>query len=88
MSTENESLSNRSRSHRDEADTVLVSRGLKQIVGDCGRGSKHLSKLLIMGSTAIPDALAPEQAISEPGYVNCPESSSHQPKMLTHATKQ
>lgn len=29
MSTENESLSNRSRSHRDEADTVLISRGLK-----------------------------------------------------------
>lgn len=29
MSTENESLSNRSRSLRDEADTLLTSRGLK-----------------------------------------------------------
>lgn len=59
MSTENESLSNRSRSHRDEADTVLVYRGLKQNAGDCGRGSKHLSKLLIMGFDRHPGCPPP-----------------------------
>lgn len=75
MFTENESLSFRSRSQRDEADTVLNCRGLKPDYENRGHPDyKHLCLLLIMGSTTLSDAFL-RCIHSRPGDVMWPDSS-------------